>query len=132
MKKNLNQNLINLIEYYTLLNSNLLLSVNEIKRKKVSSSISFTGSKPEKLEKLKKAIESIKNCDLKKNATNLVFGDGNINSKVMIIGEGPGANEDKEGKPFVGRAGKLLDKMLASIKLDRTYIFKERDGVGKI
>ena len=62
MKKNLNQNLINLIEYYTLLNSNLLLSVNEIKRKKVSSSISFTGAKPEKLEKLKKAIESIKNC----------------------------------------------------------------------
>ena len=59
MKKNLNQNLINLIEYYTLLNSNLLLSVNEIKRKKVSSSISFTGSKPEKLEKLKKAITEL-------------------------------------------------------------------------
>ncbi len=123
MKKNLNQNLINLIEYYTLLNSNLLLSVNEIKRKKVSSSISFTGSKPEKLEKLKKAIESIKNCDLKKNATNLVFGDGNINSKVMIIGEGPGANEDKEGKPFVGRAGKLLNKMLEAIQLNRNKVY---------
>ncbi len=123
MKKTLNQNLINLIEYYTLLNSNLLLSVNEIKRKKVNSSISFSGSKLEKLEKLKKAIESIKNCDLKKNATNLVFADGNINSKVMIVGEGPGANEDKEGKPFVGRAGKLLNKMLESIQLDRNKVY---------
>jgi len=123
MKKSLNQNLINLIEYYTLLNSNLLLSVNEIKRKKVNSSISFIGSKSEKLEKLKKTIKSIKNCDLKKNATNLVFADGNINSKIMIIGEGPGANEDKEGKPFVGRAGKLLNKMLEAIQLDRTKVY---------
>ena len=65
----------------------------------------------------------IKNCDLKKNATNLVFSDGNISSKIMIIGEGPGANEDAEGKPFVGRAGKLLDKMLAAIKLDRKKVY---------
>ena len=69
---------------------------------------SFTGTKSEKLNKLKKKIQLIKNCDLKKNATNLVFADGNINSKIMIIGEAPGANEDAEGKPFVGRAGKLL------------------------
>ena len=53
----------------------------------------------------------------------MVFGDGNINSKIMIIGEGPGAQEDSEGKPFVGRAGKLLDKMLASINLDRTKVY---------
>ena len=52
-----------------------------------------------------------------------MFGDGDINSKVMIIGEGPGANEDKEGKPFVGRAGKLLDKMLAAIQLDRKKVY---------
>jgi len=77
----------------------------------------------EKLSKLKKKIQFIKNCDLKKNATNLVFADGNINSKIMIIGEGPGANEDAKGKPFVGRAGKLLDKMLAAIQLDRTKIY---------
>ena len=70
-----------------------------------------------------KMIQSIKNCDLKKNATNLVFADGNINSKIMIIGEGPGANEDAEGKPFVGRAGKLLDRMLEAIKLDRTKVY---------
>ena len=72
---------------------------------------------------MKKKIQLIKNCDLKKNATNLVFGDGNINSKIMIIGEGPGANEDAEGKPFVGRAGKLLDRMLEAIKLDRTKVY---------
>ncbi|MBH90812.1 MAG: uracil-DNA glycosylase [Candidatus Marinimicrobia bacterium] len=75
------------------------------------------------LERLKKQINSIKNCELKKNATNIVFSDGNPNSKVMIIGEGPGANEDKEGKPFVGRAGKLLDKMLVSIKLNRKNVY---------
>jgi DNA polymerase len=77
----------------------------------------------EKLNKLKKKIQLIKNCNLKKNATNLVFGDGNINSKIMIIGEGPGANEDAEGRPFVGRAGKLLDKMLLAIQLDRTKVY---------
>ena len=125
MKKNLNQKLINLIEYYNLINSNLLLSKNPIVRttNNMSQSPTFSGTKLEKLNKLKKKIKLIKNCELKKNATNLVFGDGNINAKIMIIGEGPGANEDKEGKPFVGRAGKLLDKMLAAIQLDRTKVY---------
>ena len=68
-------------------------------------------------------ISSIKKCDLKDSATNLVFSDGSPFAKIMIIGEGPGANEDKEGKPFVGRAGKLLDKMLASIKLNRQNVY---------
>ena len=76
-----------------------------------------------RLEKLKIQINSIKNCELKKNATNIVFGDGNPYSYIMIIGEGPGANEDKEGKPFVGRAGKLLDKMLEAIKLNRKNVY---------
>ena len=83
----------------------------------------FSGTKLEKLNKLKKKIELINNCDLKKNATKLVFADGNINPKIMIVGEGPGANEDLEGKPFVGRAGKLLDKMLNSIQLDRKQVY---------
>ena len=123
MKKNLNQNLINLINYYNLLNTNFLLSNNPIKRVGENATVAFAGNKTEKLEKLKKKIQSIKNCDLKKNATNLVFGDGNINSKIMIIGEGPGANEDMEGLPFVGRAGKLLDKMLNAIQLDRSKVY---------
>ena len=123
MKINLNQKLINLIEYYNLINANFLLSNSPLKRKANSTTPAFTGTKLEQLNKLKKKIQLIKNCNLKKNATNLVFGDGNINSKIMIIGEGPGANEDAEGKPFVGRAGKLLDKMLAAIQLDRTKVY---------
>jgi len=123
MKINLNQKLINLIEYYNLINANFLLSNYPLKRtSKMPAEIS-SQTKFERLNKLKKKIQLIKNCDLKKNATNLVFADGNIDSKIMIIGEGPGANEDAEGKPFVGRAGKLLDKMLAAIKLDRTKVY---------
>ena len=123
MKKKLNQKLINLIEYYNLINSNLILSNKPLKRTVHTSSNVFSGTKSEKLSKLKSKIQLIKNCELKNNATNLVFGDGNINSKIMIIGEGPGANEDAEGKPFVGRAGKLLNKMLEAIQLSRVEVY---------
>ena len=123
MKRKLNQKLINLIEYYNLINANLLLSNKPLKRAIKNPAYIFTGTKLERLNKLKKKIQLIENCDLKKNATNLVFGDGNIEAKIMIVGEGPGANEDAEGKPFVGRAGKLLDKMLAAIQLDRTRVY---------
>jgi len=123
MKKNSNQKLINLVEYYNLINANFLLSNNPLKRTNESTTHTFSGTKLEKLNKLKKKIQLIRNCNLKKNATNLVFGDGNIHSKIMIIGEGPGFNEDIEGKPFVGRAGKLLDKMLTAIQLDRTKVY---------
>ena len=58
-------------------------------------------------------------CGLKRTATNTVFADGNPAAPVMIVGEGPGADEDRIGRPFVGRAGQLLDKMLAAIGLDR-------------
>jgi len=123
MKKNLNQKLINLIEYYNLTNINLLLSENSLARNLNDSSSSSNKTKIEKLNKLKNKIKNIKNCDLKNSATNIVFGDGNISSKIMFIGEGPGAHEDAEGIPFVGRAGKLLDKMLESIKLNRSKIY---------
>ena len=123
MKKSLNQKLINLIEYYNLINANFLLSKNPINRTEKNLIDSRFSTKVERLNKLKKKVQFIKNCDLKKNATNIVFSDGYINSKIMIIGEGPGANEDMEGKPFVGRAGKLLDKMLESIQLDRTKVY---------
>ena len=79
MKKNLNQKLINLIEYYNLINANFLLSNTPLKRTSESTTFAFTGAKLEQLNKLKKKIQLIKNCDLKKNATNLVFVDGNIN-----------------------------------------------------
>ena len=123
MKKNLNQKLINLIEYYNLINANLVLSDAPLKRNVNNVNSSFSETKLQKLKKLKKSIQLIDNCELKKNATNLVFGDGNISAKIMIIGEGPGAQEDAEGKPFVGREGKLLDKMLESIHLNRTKVY---------
>ena len=121
MKKSLNQKLISLIEYYNLINANLLLSNNPINRNddNTTSAFSFNGSKIEKLKKLKQSIIIIKNCELKKSATNIVFGDGNIEAKIMIVGEGPGAQEDIMGKPFVGRAGKLLE----SINLNRKKVY---------
>ena len=123
MKKNLNQKLINLIEYYNLTNINLFLSESSLVRNSNNLNFSSNKEKYKNLQKLKNKIQSIKNCDLKKNASNIVFGDGNIDSKIMFIGEGPGAQEDAEGLPFVGRAGKLLDKMLESIKLNRSAVY---------
>ncbi len=75
------------------------------------------------LENLKKKISEIDNCDLKKNANNLVFSDGNSNSKIMIVGEGPGEKEDQMGKPFFGEAGSLLTKMLSAIKVKRDSVY---------
>ena len=75
------------------------------------------------LENLKKKISEIDNCDLKKNANNLVFGNGNSNSKIMIVGEGPGEKEDQMGKPFVGEAGSLLNKMLSAINVKRDSVY---------
>ena len=125
MKKNLNQNLISLIEYYNLINNNIIWSNTPIIRNSnnLSTTLTFHGTKSQKLEELKKSISLIKNCDLKRSAKNLVFADGNINSKIMIIGEGPGSQEDILGSPFVGRAGKLLDKMLESIELNRKNVY---------
>ena len=79
MKRKLNQKLIYLIEYYNLINANLLVSNAPLQRSDNITSLS--GSKKiEKLEKLKQNIQSIKNCNLKKSATNIVFGDGNTNA----------------------------------------------------
>ena len=75
------------------------------------------------LKKLEKEINEIKECELKKNSNNLVFSDGDFNSPVMIVGEGPGQREDEFGKPFVGEAGLLLNKMLNSINIDRNKIY---------
>ena len=123
MKKTLNQKLINLIEYYNLINANLLISNAPLNRTIISKTNNFNSTKLQKLENLKNQINKIKNCLLKKSAKKIVFGDGNINSKIMIIGEGPGAQEDELGLPFVGRAGKLLDKMLEAIHLDRSKVY---------
>ncbi|MFK7840024.1 MAG: uracil-DNA glycosylase family protein [Bdellovibrionales bacterium] len=72
------------------------------------------------LDELKQAIQEFEGIGLKKTATNLVFADGNPEADIMLIGDAPGADEDRIGKPFVGVAGELLDKILACIKIDRT------------
>ncbi len=75
------------------------------------------------LNNLKTKILNVNNCDLKKNAKQIVFSDGDFNSSVMIVGEGPGQKEDDLGKPFVGDAGQLLNKMLISINIKREKIY---------
>ena len=79
--------------------------------------------KAERLEKLKKLINTIDNCNLKDNSQNLVLGDGNINSLIMLIGEAPGIEEDKSGTTFKGEIGQLLDKMLLAIKIKKQNIY---------
>ena len=71
------------------------------------------------IDELKQAVADFEGISLKKTATNLVFCDGNPKADVMLIGEAPGADEDRAGKPFVGVSGQLLDKILACINLDR-------------
>lgn len=73
----------------------------------------------EDLEKIKQKCLSCKNCSLCDSRTNVVFSDGVANSKLMLIGEAPGFNEDKKGLPFVGKAGQLLDKIFESVGLSR-------------
>jgi DNA polymerase len=75
------------------------------------------------LEELRRALEAFEGCALRKTATQLVFADGNPQARVMFVGEAPGAEEDRAGKPFVGRSGQLLDRMLAAIGLDRTNAY---------
>ena len=121
-KKKINQKIISQIEFYQMNNLNIIIGNSPKNRFKYSSNFENRDKKG-KLYLLKKKIEEIKNCNLKKNAKKIVFSDGNINSKIMLIGEGPGAQEDETGLPFVGAAGKLLDKMLEAIKLDRNNVY---------
>ena len=118
----LKNNKIKLIKYYNLINHNLIYNNKAINRYK-KDNYEIPEDKSKSLELLKKSIMNLKKCDLKKNAKNIVFSDGNPKSKIMLIGEAPGANEDEEGLPFVGRAGMLLDKMLAAINLDRKKVY---------
>jgi len=122
MIKKINPNSIKLIKYYKFINHNLIYNNKAINRYK-KDKFEISADKAYDLKRLKKSISNIKNCSLKSSATNMVFCDGNPKSKIMFIGEAPGSNEDQEGLPFVGRAGTLLDKMLASINLDRKNVY---------
>ena len=71
------------------------------------------------LEALRTILENFEGCGLKTTATNLVFGEGNEQARIMFVGEAPGADEDRMGRPFVGASGQLFDNMMAAIGLDR-------------
>ena len=122
IKKN-NNKFVKLIKYYSLINHNLIYENEAINRYKINSNLAVKGFKGKELQKLKQNIINIKNCELKKNSTNIVFSDGNIKSQIMIIGEGPGQKEDELGKPFVGDAGSLLNKMLKAINVERENVY---------
>ena len=120
IKKDINQNDILNSELLNIIDYNYIFDKNPIKRTKTKPTLENTISK---LEILKNNIEAIQNCNLKKNASKIVFADGNIQSPIMIIGEGPGQKEDELGKPFVGDAGNLLNKMLKAINIEREKIY---------
>lgn len=82
-----------------------------------------SASSAKSLKELKDAMETFEGCALKYTATNTVFGDGNPEARVMLIGEAPGADEDRQGLPFVGQSGQLLDKMLSTIGLTRENFY---------
>jgi uracil-DNA glycosylase len=75
------------------------------------------------LDELRETLEKFDGCGLKATATRLVFADGAPDARIMMVGEGPGGDEDRIGRPFVGRAGQLLDRMLAAIELDRRQVY---------
>lgn len=84
----------------------------------------MTSNKQQRLDQIKADIVAKHICpDLAKTATQLVFGDGNPDADIVFIGEAPGKNEDLQGKPFVGAAGKFLDEMLQSINLERKDVY---------
>ena len=79
--------------------------------------------KIEQINELKKLINSIQNCNLKRNSKNLILGDGNIDSPIMIIGEAPSIEEETVNKPFQGDAGRLLEKMLSAINIKKQFVY---------
>ena len=125
MKKLINQNdklneeLINTIEADFVFDKK---PINRFSAVKKESDISQR-NKQDLLENLKKQLNSIENCKLKSNSKNIVLGEGNIDSPIMLIGEAPGEIEDKVGNPFKGESGELLDKMLIAINIKRQNIY---------
>ena len=105
--------------------SEFIFEKNHIDRYRDFSKIDKTNNSDKniKLLELKKKIGSIENCNLKNNSKNLVLGDGNIDSPIMLIGEAPGANEDNLGLTFQGDIGALLEKMLIAINLKKNNIY---------
>jgi len=120
IKKDINQNDILNSELLNIMDYDFIFHEKPINRIKTKPTLENSKSR---LYILKSKIENIENCDLKKNASKIVFADGNIESPIMIVGDSPGQEEDELGKPFVGDAGNLLNKMLKAINIERNKIY---------
>ena len=125
-KKTLNQNAKYTEQLIDLIEPDFNYSKKPLNRFKTEENVNENNyqNKMEKLSKLKKKINSIENCNLKDNSKNLILGDGNIKSPIMIIGETPGEAEENCGFSFQGEVGPLLKKMLLAIDLDVNKIYK--------
>ena len=118
-KGKFDEELINTIEPNFIFNDKPINRFNIIENSNNHNQTDKTGL----LKGLKNQINSIENCSLKDNSQNLVIGDGNINSSIMLIGEAPGIEEDKTGTTFKGEVGELLNKMLIAINIKRQNIY---------
>ena len=121
-KKTLNQNAKYVQDLIDSVEPDYIFSSKPLNRFKVFKGNDKDNKRGE-LSNLKEKINSIENCILKRNSKNLVMGDGDINSPIMIIGEAPGIEEDNSGLPFQGEVGKLLNKMLLAINIDKEKVY---------
>ena len=119
-KGKLDDDLINTIEPNFIFTNKPINRFNTINNNHDDTNLT---NKADLLIKLKKQINAIENCSLKDNSQNIVLGDGNINSQIMLIGEAPGIEEDKSGLTFKDEVGELLDKMLLAIEINRKSIY---------
>jgi DNA polymerase len=124
-KKVINQNTNYDLELINSIESKFVFNENPINRLKNINAITKEESidKKKELTKLANEISSIEDCSLKNNSQQLVLGDGDINSSIMLIGEAPGIEEDKFGKTFMGEVGDLLKKMLNAINIKKENIY---------
>ncbi len=118
-KTNHDLHLVNLIESNFLFNKKPINRFNNTHIALNEKNI----DKKKALAQLKADMNSIKNCNLKKNSTQLILGDGNIDSLIMLIGEAPGLEEEKSGSIFMGETGELLEKMLTAINIKKENIY---------
>ena len=118
-KKSSIQNMSYKEEILNTIEPNFIFSKNPINRFKIQNTINTNKNidKTAKIGELRKLINSIQNCNLKDNSKNLILGDGNINSPIMIIGEAPGLEEEKNNQTFQGESGTLMKKMLKAIDI---------------
>ena len=124
-KKSFNQNMSYKEELINSIEPNFTFSKNPLNRLKLEKKkiINRKFNKLEQINNLKKIINTIQDCKIKNNSKNLVLGDGNIDSKIMIIGEAPGEEEEETGITFQGESGSLLEKMLLAINIKKKDVY---------